>query len=131
VGFLRETVVFAAVVAIIYIPWMLLVYAALRACGVPVRLLPCKGRGFPQEVTLRKLGERKFVLIEGVFLWGLPCFVTLTVFDYVTHKYFGAPHHSLSPASLIAGLLIWSALGYCFGLKTWSKSSRWDFELDS
>ena len=130
-SFLREFAVFVAVIFVVYIPWMFLVHALLRICGLPIKIWPGKGRSSINEVVLRTLGKQKFVLIEGVLLWGWPCFAAIEIYDYIAHKYLGAPFRNLGPGFLLMGLLIWSASGYCFGLWMWSKSSRWGFELDS
>jgi len=116
------------IMATLYIPWTVLVYSALRLCGIPVEVWPGKGRVATNDIVLRKLGKLRFVFVEGVLLWGVPLFIGFDIAHYLAHRYLGGQFDS---RQLIGDLLLWSVLGSCFGLRTWSKSSRWDFELDS
>jgi hypothetical protein len=129
VGLFREIALFVVVIFAVYLPWTLLVHAALRIGGHPIKIWPGRGHG-ANEVVLRKLGKQKYVLIQGVLLWGWPIFVAFNVHRYLTHAYLRAEASVGSRSSLIGGFVIWSAIGYCFGLQSWNNPGSWDFELD-
>jgi hypothetical protein len=126
----RHFAVFIAAAAFFYLPWRYLVYSILRIFGVT------SGIGFSEKIaernnaSLRKLGRQRYVLIEGVLMWGFPIFAASTIADFAVHKYPGTVGYEFSLGLMMLKLLCWSAAGFVIGVEKWSKKSAWDQELD-
>jgi len=70
------------------------------------------------EIT-REFGRTKFILIDGIFKWGLSMFIITTFFLAPRHD-----HPSLTAKSIIVAACIWSVAGALFGWLAWASSER-------
>jgi len=48
-----------------------------------------------------------------MFQWGWACFFGITLFDYISNRYFGVPRIPLY--EILGRLLVWSLVGIWFG----------------
>ncbi len=68
--------------------------------------------------TTRQKGRTQFILLNGVFAWGLPMFVVMTFF---VNRQRDKP---LSIEMILISVVIWAIGGACFGLAMWTISER-------
>jgi undecaprenyl pyrophosphate phosphatase UppP len=66
----------------------------------------------------KQQGKRRFVLVRGVLLWGLPCGVSSLALR-------SFPDHTLpNVISVLIALLVWSLGGVWFGGYLWNKCEK-------
>jgi hypothetical protein len=66
---------------------------------------------------IRAMGMRRYVLVHGVLLYGLPLFLVMT---FVVHR----DHVALRPGLLLVLALAWSLGGAVFGWVMWHLRDR-------
>lgn len=73
----------------------------------------------------RARGKRRYVLVHGVLLWGMPMLLVMTAGIYVQRYGWVWPNGSTEQVSLMLfNLMIWPVGGYLFGAVMWKALER-------
>jgi hypothetical protein len=67
------------------------------------------------KAAIQQLTSRNYILLVGVLQWGWPCFLGLTLFDYLSARYWGERTLDLTPLRLLGTFVTWSLIGVWFG----------------
>jgi len=103
--------IFPAVLVVVF-GWNALLAVVLR----PWVRLPFFLFSKPKESkkSLRELPPRVRALVAGVFQWGWGCFLAITLWNYLTWRYFADASMKPTVRGLAVQFAIWSVAGFFF-----------------
>jgi len=97
---------------IVAIIWNILLVVILRPW---IRLPILRWNRDEGKAALKRLTPKKYIFLVGVCQWGWGCFLGLTLFDYLSARYWGEPARDLPPLRLLGTFVTWSLVGIWFG----------------
>jgi hypothetical protein len=69
---------------------------------------------------IRAKGRNHYIFYTGILGWGMPVFLTTTIWGWYHHGWRFPPRGELF-FSLLFGLVIWTAAGYWVGVRMWKR----------
>jgi hypothetical protein len=79
----------------------------------------------PEQIERRKIirakGRKHYIFYTGILRWGMPVFLTTTLWSWYDNYGWHIPPRGYLCFSILLGLVIWSVAGYFWGANMWKR----------